>query len=367
MKIRPFEAVYVHVPFCAKRKCAYCAFFSIPNPPSELVNAYLEKIERQLEQYEPLAPVKSVYLGGGTPTALPNVALKRLFDSMRRHIKLLPNAEISIECNPGTLTEEKTAIVAEFANRVSLGVQSFVPELLETLGRDGSTGDFKRALKLLRAEKIENISCDLIHSIPGQSAAQWKNDLEKAADSGVSHISTYSLTIEEGTALARRGIDPTDQNLDAEMWELAGDLLATKGFARYEISNFAKMGRECRHNMDVWMGGTLLGVGPAAASFDGRDRWTLPADIAAWLNGAPPEIDALPEERRAAEILAMGLRTATGWNPQLFEKRTGFKIIRWQRELELLERHGLMEIEHNHIRPTLKGMELWDEIAEHLL
>ena len=363
---RPFEALYVHVPFCAGTKCAYCAFYSIPAPPRGLVDAYAARIERSLEQADFERPLDSVYIGGGTPTALPADAMARLFDAVGKHAPLAENAEISVECNPETLTPEKAAVLGGFANRVSLGVQSFDEKTLELLGRRGSPEDFERATALLRSAGIAELGCDLIHSVPGQTLDEWRNDLERAADSGVSHVSTYSLTIEEGTALAERA-EPPDPDTDAAMWELSGEILEEKGFRRYEVSNFAIPGAECRHNLEVWFGGTLLGLGPAAASFDGVDRWTENADIAEWLENAPPEIDAVSAERRADEIFSMGMRAARGWTDALAKKRTGFGLERWNAALAELAENGLVSLERAQAAPTAEGMELWDTLAERLL
>lgn len=366
MERRPFEALYVHVPFCADVKCAYCAFYSVPAAPSGLVDAYLAEVEKRLRSANFERPVRSVYIGGGTPTALDSDGMARLFDAIADAVPIAFGAEVSVECNPETLTPEKAAVLGRFANRVSLGVQSFDPEILGILGRRGSPEDFRRAVELLGNAGVANLGCDLIHSVPGENADGWRRDLEAAAESGVSHVSTYSLTIEEGTALAETA-DPIDGDADAAMWELAGDILEGRGFERYEVSNFARSGAECRHNLEVWFGGTLLGVGPAASSFDGFDRWTEPADIAAWLDGEPPGVDAVSAERRADEIFAMGMRAAKGWTEALLRARTGFGMERWRVVLGELAGMDLVALEPDAAAPTRKGMELWDSIAERLL
>ncbi len=368
MERRGFESLYVHVPFCGK-KCAYCAFFSLPDASDDLVDAYLAELARRLDAALGKVAPESVYIGGGTPTILDEARLARLFGMIGRFVDSsgAKPVEVSVECNPETLTTGKAAIIADFANRVPLGAQSFNNRSLRVLGRRGVPKDFHTAVELLKNAEIADIGCDLIHSIPDQSLEEWEADLREAAASGVSHISTYSLTFEEGTALAASGLIPPDTDLDAAMWELSSNVLGESGFLRYEVSNFAKPGFECRHNMDVWHGGTLLGLGPSAASFDGVDRWTEPADIAEWLDGAPPEIDAISAERRADEIFALGLRTAAGWGDGLLVSRTGFGFERWEAVLNELTEAGLLKFDGRNASPTERGMELWDDIAKLVL
>ncbi|HCE47023.1 MAG TPA: hypothetical protein DET40_26035 [Lentisphaeria bacterium] len=392
--------LYIHVPFCAS-KCGYCAFYSIPRPESEIIGAYLSKLERDLEKASnSCGKIDSIFIGGGTPTYLSAGNLERLFSSVSSHFEISADAEISIECNPETLTAGKAELIAEFANRVSLGIQSFNPKFRKILGRQGSPESIGKAIRLLLNNGIGNIGCDLIYAIPGQSLSDWQCELEKAASLPLKHISSYSLTIEEGTLLAEKMSNieyriPNDEikhNTDTrhltpesspiqpatdhgqlttdnsvEMWNLAGAILKKHGFSRYEISNYSRRGFECRHNLEIWYGDKYLGFGPAASSFDGIKRWTNAGDLGKWLSGAQPEIDSIPAEKRAREIFVMGLRTSQGWNKIFFHRKTGFKSDIFSPELAELREHSLIRETDEKIFCTKKGLLLWNEVAERLI
>ncbi len=196
--------LYIHVPFCAS-KCGYCAFYSLPCPKPAAIDSYLGKLEQDFKSSSHLCgKLDSVFIGGGTPTFLSAQNLKKLFSLINSFFDISASAEISIECNPETLTSEKARIIAKFANRVSLGIQSFNPKFRKTLGRQGSVSTIRKAISLLTINGVANIGCDLIYAIPGQTPEDWQDDLEKAASLPLKHISAYSLTLEEGTLLAER-------------------------------------------------------------------------------------------------------------------------------------------------------------------
>ncbi|MCX6984452.1 MAG: radical SAM family heme chaperone HemW [Lentisphaerae bacterium] len=386
------KRLYIHVPFCAS-KCGYCAFYSLPLPEPDDIDSYLGKLEQDFISSSHLCgKLESVFIGGGTPTFLSAQNLKKLFSLIRSHFNISASAEISIECNPETLTSEKARIIADFANRVSLGIQSFNPGFRRILGRQGSVSTIEKAVTILTKNGVGNIGCDLIYAIPGQTPEDWQDDLEKAVALPLKHISAYSLTVEEGTRLAEENSKFEIQNLKFEnknnsnckhletndrrpsasdcslkMWNLAGTVLKKHGFHRYEISNYAKRGSECRHNLEIWYGGKYLGFGPAAASFDGKKRWTNVSDLQKWLGGTGPEIDLIPSEKRAREIFVMGLRTSQGWNKKYFLRRTGFDLNLWNADLApLLDTRLLIETAEN-IKCTKKGLLLWNEVAESLI
>lgn len=368
-----FNRLYIHVPFC-ESKCGYCAFYSIPRPSDDAMDAYLKHITREFEAAaERCESLRSVFLGGGTPTMLSAGCLRRLFEGISANFAIDSSAEISIECNPETLTSEKADVIAEFANRVSLGVQSFNPEILDILERKGTPANFADAISTLSDRGMTNLGCDLIYAVPGETLDEWRSDLSRAADCGVNHVSAYSLTIEEGSRLfdhigkVRETRGSENDVLDAEMWHAASAILADSGIMRYEVSNYAVPGSECHHNLDIWQGDTYIGCGPAAASFDGVDRWTNPANLADWLDGAPVELDAISPERRAAELLAMGLRTTIGWDSAKFADRTGFSLDFRKRELAILADSGLLLINEDGVVATERGIALWDDIAETLI
>jgi oxygen-independent coproporphyrinogen-3 oxidase len=407
--------LYIHVPFCAS-KCGYCAFYSLPSPKPDAIDSYLEKLTLDFKNSSHLCgKLDSVFIGGGTPTYLSAENLKKLFSLMHSHFDISASAEISIECNPETLTAEKAKIIANFANRVSLGIQSFNPKFRNILGRQGSVSTIEKAITLLTKNGINNIGCDLIYAIPGQSPEDWQSDLEKAVLLPLKHISAYSLTVEEGTLLAKsfQNLTTNDQRLSTidqrpatsdqqpatndqrpyyakatkgrptnlprqgyegqaddysiEMWNLAESFLKKHGFRRYEISNYAKRGFECRHNLEIWYGDKYLGFGPAASSFDGDKRWTNVGDLQGWLSGTGPEIDLIPSEKRAREIFVMGLRTSQGWNKKQFHLKTGFDSKAFDSELTGLKAQKLIRETDEKIYCTRKGLLLWNEVAESLI
>ena len=362
LTIRPWRNLYIHVPFCF-RKCDYCAFYSEPDA-AVLMRPWLDRIERELA---PLSGVKlhSVYLGGGTPTLLPAELLEELFAALENlHCGA---EEISIECNPETLTEAKAAVLGRHVNRVSVGVQSFDPVLRRRIGRHGDPGKIRPAFELLTRHGVENLGCDLIYGLPGQDLRAWEKDLREALTLPLKHLSAYSLTVEEGTPLSRRhAADPACDERTAAMEKLTRRVLKEAGMKQYEISNYARPGYECRHNRNVWHGETYLGLGPAACSFDGRDRFTQVSSVRAWLDGAPPETDAVPESTRQAEMLIMGLRTIRGWAEGEFERAAGIPPEQLRpAQLESLRRKKMMK--KNGIVLTRRGLDFWNDAALELL
>ena len=365
---RPFESLYVHVPFC-HGKCSYCAFYSLGK--SELgdqrgwLNGLLETMGGQTMACNAL---RSIFIGGGTPTALDDDLFQQLLNGVRRCFQLADDVEWTVEANPESLTEEKISIMGQCGvTRVSMGIQSFAPHIRGILGRCGHLDNLEKKVEALRKAGIRHLNFDFIYNIPGQKPSDFASDLRKALSFEPDHVSAYALTMEEGTPLASVGTDVNDDDF-LEYWRLADDILGEEGLLRYEISNFAKAGGKCRHNDDVWHGGTYLGVGPAATSFDGLDRWTQVADLAQWLKGVAPEVDQLPEDRRMAEILAFGMRTVAGWTWRRFTERTGVdaKLLRG-RELSKLQRLGLVKMDEEGVCPTNRGLLFNDEVVMELL
>ena len=359
---RPWRNLYIHVPFC-RGKCDYCAFYSEPDA-GRWMRPWLDKIKKELSALNGL-PLDTIYLGGGTPTLLPAELLAELLENL--HDLHSGAAEISIECNPESLTPEKAELLGKYVTRVSLGVQSFDPELRRRIGRHGDPAAIRPAFELLRRNGLENLSCDLICGLPGQSAAAWENDLRQALTLPVKHLSAYSLTVEDGTPLSRRFRADSDSDLrTAAMDRLTRRILKAAGLKQYEISNYALPGFECRHNQNVWHGETYLGLGPAACSFDGRDRFTQTASVRQWLAGTGPELDKVTDDVRRAEMLIMGLRTVRGWKRGEFEAVAGSapEVLR-PRAIDSLRRKGMMK-KHG-IVLTRHGLDFWNDAALELL
>lgn len=359
--------LYIHVPFC-DGKCDYCAFYSEPAPDAAMIRHWLDRLLFQLEENAPrLKNAETVYFGGGTPSLLPDEILKRLFSAVR---EAAPDAaEISIEANPFTVTPEKASLLTSFANRVTLGIQSFDPVLLEAIGRRKHTGPGPEdAVRNLRDAGLRNLGLDLMYALPGETPELWRRDLERALELAPEHISAYSVTPEPGTLFARRiAGQPEDDALSEAMWEQAGAILGAAGLPRYEISNYARPGFESRHNSNVWHGQTYLGLGPAACSFDGTDRWMQVSDLRTWLDGAPPEFDRIPRRARLGEILMMGLRTVRGWTRREFEEAADGGWNDFSAQLNNLAEHGLVTVTQDTIAPTERGLSFWNDIAEMLV
>ena len=365
---RPFESLYIHVPFC-HGKCDYCAFYSLGRYGRSEQEAYLRRMQKEMtDRSSDCATLRSVFFGGGTPTALDDDLFERLLDGVRSHFRFSEDTEWTIEANPESLSEEKIAIMASYGvTRLSMGIQSFASRTRMTLGRRGHLEGLENKVDAIRKAGIRHINFDFIYNVPGQTPDDFRMDLRKALQLKPDHVSAYALTIEEGTALAKHETAVDDDDF-LEFWRLADDILAEGGLRRYEISNFAKSDGKCRHNNDIWHGATYLGIGPAATSFDGMDRWTQVSDLQKWLDGDAPEMDILPPDKRDAEILAFGMRTVDGWTWRQFAERTGVdaKSLRGK-EISRLQQLGLVMTDDKGFRPTARGLLFNDEIVMELL
>lgn len=394
--------VYVHVPFCSS-KCGYCAFHSIPNPDADVVNSYFKKLKKEFErERETTGYLKSFFIGGGTPGYLSAANLERLFVLIRNNFLFSKKAEITIECNPESLTKEKIKIIEGFANRVSLGIQSFNETHRKTLGRTGDIRKVHEAIEILRDSKINDISCDIIYGIPGQSVKDFEEDVCAIINHNIfSHFSAYSLTFEENSEIndSYSEEEKSDfETISAEMWELIPEIIKNTGFRRYEVSNYSLKGKVCKHNVDIWFGGKYLGFGPASSSFDGNVRWTQ-RTLPEWLREEPAIYDRISEKERMNEIFIMGLRTIFGWEikQETIDNRQQtkdcktvdhFKIIgpyknnsysvsssyveNLKEKLLPLKSSGLLNLLDIDgggfsVVPTEKGLSFWNEIALQLV
>jgi oxygen-independent coproporphyrinogen-3 oxidase len=364
-----FDSLYVHVPFC-NGKCDYCAFYSTATFTAELRAAYLEKLTAEFAGFASRCqPLQSIFIGGGTPSCLNEHELCHLLGLIRGHFQLDEHVEFSMEANPDSLTSEKIRIChAHGVNRFSLGVQSFAPKHRRTIGRRGSLQNLGSLIDTIRQLESSNLNLDLIYAIPGQTQDDWLRDVERACQLGIQHLSAYSLTLEEDTPLSKRNTKAPSDETSVVMWQGVEEVAARYGLRRYEISNFSLPGRECRHNARIWHGAKYLGCGPAACSFDGSQRWTNPASLTEWLAGVPPTFDPLPSRERAAEILAFGLRTLSGWSRPRFFDCTGFDFLELRgKGINRLIAAGLLNRIGNRIFPTEMGLLFNDSIAEELL
>ncbi len=328
------RAVYIHVPFCVHR-CGYCNFTLVAGR-DDLIDAYLQAIERELSALQQPRPVDTLFFGGGTPTHLPPAALERLLSLVRRWFPPQPGYEFSVEANPADLDTQRVAVLAAAGvTRVSLGAQSFDPAKLALLERDHRAEQIAAAVALVRPH-IHSLSLDLIFGTPRETPEIWQRDLEMALALEPDHLSTYGLTFERGTAfwarLQRGELLRQDEEHEGAMYAAAIDRLTAAGFEHYEVSNFARAGQRCRHNEIYWAGDEYYAVGPGAARYvDGRrevNHRSTTTYIQRVLAGRSPvaESETLSSEDRAREGLVIGLRRIGGVERAEFARRFGYEI-----------------------------------------
>jgi oxygen-independent coproporphyrinogen-3 oxidase len=360
--------LYIHFPFCLK-KCLYCDFNSSASSgvqPQEYVSLLLREMElRAASLAEPVAGA-TLYFGGGTPSLMGPELVGSLIDAAVRRLGLEPEAEVTLEANPGTLTPEKLAgYRAAGVNRISLGIQSFEDRLLSRLGRVHTAREALAAFEAARAAGFDNISIDLMHSLPEQSLAQWRAALTQAIALAPEHVSAYALSVEDDTpfaALLAAGELPLPgEEAGAQMFEATGELLVAAGYRHYEISNFAKPGCASRHNSAYWSRQSYLGFGAGAHSFFNLDglgkRWCNCAELECYSEGirrgAPQEREAesLTLEQAVSEAFFLGLRMLDGLDLQAVEARYGKEVpARHLAEAARLEAGGSLIREGSRIR-----------------
>lgn len=328
------RAAYLHVPFCAHR-CGYCDFTLVAGR-DDLANDYLRAMETELGQLERPREVDTLFFGGGTPTHLAEDQLAQLLELAHEWFRLTPGYEFSVEANPNGLSNEKLRLLAEAGvNRISLGVQSFDEGLLKLLERDHSEADILDAVTRLQ-QRFENVSLDLIFALPGQTLAHWRETLRLAVELQSTHLSTYGLTFEKGTAFWSRrekgAIAQLPNELERDMYAATMDDLAAAGFEQYEISNFARPGFRCRHNQTYWRALPYFGFGPGAARYlrgrresNHRSTTTWIKRVLAGQSGAAMSEELTPEHR-AREAIVLGLRQLDGIRRDEFRTLTGFDL-----------------------------------------
>lgn len=365
--------LYIHVPFCIK-KCLYCDFTSYPlSGPA--VKSYLESLIREINLYgSALADedkiITSIFFGGGTPTTLPAASFKTVLNAVRSSFFLAAGCEVTVEANPGTvdgagLTELRQAGV----NRLSIGVQSFHDRLLGVLGRIHSAAQAVQAVQLARKAGFDNLNLDFIFGIPGQTNHDWRETLHRAVEMAPEHIAAYSLQLEEGTPLAqaaeRGAICACPEETELTMYRDAVAFLTAHGYSHYELSNFARPGRQCAHSLVYWLNQPYLGLGPAAHSLIKGVRFANDISLAGYSDMLSRE--EYPVENRTrltaadeiSETMFLGLRLTAGIDLNQFYRRFGRRAEDiYRNEIAGLIQKGLLEISEGSLRLTTKGLPL---------
>lgn len=373
--------LYIHIPFCA-RKCAYCDFLSFAAPVRiyrEYVDKLIEEIYGQSENFRDYQ-VSTIFLGGGTPSILPAEIMEELLSVLWECFDIAEDAEITIEANPGTLTMEKLETYLEGGvNRISIGLQSSDDMELKALGRIHTFDEFLKSYQRARQAGFTNINVDLMSGIPGQDVHSWKNTLRKVMMLKPEHISAYSLIVEEGTPFYelygtdRKGLP--DEEIDREMYHLTKEMMESQGYSRYEISNYARPGYECRHNIGYWTGVDYLGLGLGASSYTHGFRYHNTGDFTEYLGlnlreagAASQDIQELSHEEKMEEFMFLGLRMMKGISGSEFLGRFGQNMWNIYGDvLNKLEEQKLIEVDAPTVRLTELGIDVSNMVLSNFL
>lgn len=374
MQKKPTSA-YVHIPFCTQI-CYYCDFSKvfIKNQP---VDSYLEHLLEEFQSYD-IQKLSTLYIGGGTPTALSAPQLEVLLDGLTKNLDLSVLEELTIEANPGDLDADKIAVLKNSAvNRVSLGVQTFDDKMLKKIGRSHLEKDIYENIDRLKLAGFDNISIDLIYALPGQTMEQVKDNVAKAIGLDIPHMSLYSLILENHTVFMnrmRRGKLPLPkEELEAEMFEYIIAELEQAGFEHYEISNFSKPGFESRHNLMYWDNAEYYGIGAGASGYVNGVRYKNHGPIRHYLSAVEEGNARITEEHlsqkeQMEEEMFLGLRKKSGVSMARFEEKFGRSFDGLYGEIvKDLVQQGLMQIEGDRVRMTKRGLFLGDTVAERFI
>ena len=371
--------IYIHVPFC-RSKCQYCDFYSLAAKDDKLMDGYLSAICAHIREAGALAPgykVDTVYFGGGTPSFFGADGMATILTAIRRNFDVDQNAEITFEANPDSVNDKLLSrLRAEGFNRASLGIQCDDDEILRKLGRPHSYANAVSAFHRIRKAGFRNVSVDLMYGLPGQTLRAWQSTLENVLTLNPEHVSCYGLKLEPGTPLydLREASNLPDDDVQADMYLAAVEILKSHGFRQYEISNFARKGLYSRHNMKYWTGGEYLGFGPSASSDFAGKRFMLVASLPAYIKGIKEkgaiidEVQEIPMRERAGEYLMMRLRTTTGVNAEDYERMFLLPFAPLLEVLESNRRLGYaVRTEDNRWHLTPKGFLISNTIISDLL
>jgi oxygen-independent coproporphyrinogen-3 oxidase len=380
------RGLYVHVPFCF-HKCHYCDFYSITRQTPERMGRFGELVLKEAGEWGDKGTrgqgdkeMRTVFFGGGTPSLLPELEMRRLLRGLRERFDLSGVDEWTVECNPATVDAAYCGMLREEGvTRLSFGAQSFKPAELKVLERHHAPEDVARSVEIARAAGFERINVDLIYAIPGQSLGSWLESLEAAIGLGTRHLSCYGLTYEANTPMAvkkRLGqVRAAEEEVELEMLHATRRRLGEAGMRAYEISNYAVPGEECRHNLVYWSGENYIGLGPSAASHVEGMRWKNRPHLGEWeaaveAGGGLPavEVERLSPRRRAGELAYLQLRLARGVEFAEFAGRTGCEAREvYNAQLAQLSGVGLLDVDVRGFRLTEKGIDVADAVAAEFL
>ena len=359
------KGLYIHIPFCI-RKCLYCDFVSVTDG-SGIFADYTGAVIKEAEEYRG-EKIDTVFIGGGTPTVLPPELIGRLLEGIHRIFNIAPDAEITSEANPGTLDDGKiSALLGGGVNRISVGVQSFNDTELKAVGRIHDAKTAYNTVCRLSERGFSNISVDIMTALPGQDMNSIKNTLETAVSLPVAHISAYSLIIEEGTPLEKQYAEGKltlpDDDADRDIYHFTVDFLREHGFDRYEISNFARRGFECRHNLKYWDCREYIGLGAAAHSYIGNRRFSNSRSVTGYMSCNEREETVLSRADEISEFMIMGLRKFCGVSEAEFKKRFGSGMENiFGKELRRFTELRLMEHKNGNYFLTDRGIDVSNSV-----
>ena len=371
--------IYIHVPFC-RSKCQYCDFYSLTTKDSSLMDRYMKATCAHIKEAGLLAPgylVDTVYFGGGTPSFFGAEGMAAILTAIRKNFDVSPAAEITFEANPDSVSDKLLRrLRSEGFNRVSLGIQCDNDEILKKIGRPHNYEQAVNAVQRIRKARFRNLSVDLMYGLPGQTLGDWIKTLEHVLQLAPEHISCYGLKVEEGTPLYeyQEFCNLADDDTQADMYLEAVEILKSKGYRQYEISNFCRKGHVSRHNLKYWNGGEYLGFGPNASSdFAGR-RFTVIRDLNGYIDGifgngqVLAEVHEIPPKERAGEYLMMRLRTVSGIDPEEYEKIFLLPFAPLEKALQLhKERHLAVKTYDGRWHLTPEGFLVSNSIISDLL
>ncbi len=376
--------LYVHVPFCLS-KCAYCDFYSVRRPSEESTAAYVDALICHMKRYRDACRdylIDTVFFGGGTPTSLPEKDLMRLIGALRRLFRLDPNAEFTIEANPATVTLPLLKKLRRSGvNRISFGLQSGVPEELRTLGRVHTLEGFEESFRAARQAGFDNISVDLMFGFPGQTMESLHRSLSYLTSFQPEHISLYNLRVEPGTLFGRMASEGKlrlpEEDLQADMYLAAVRYLRSKGYLQYEISNFARKGKECRHNLKYWNCEEYLGFGPAAHSFFNTYRFSAYPDVKRYIRAVTDltgDVELLDSNRQIVgrecigEYVMLRMRLNAGIDKREFSRRFGRSFDEmYGGRLEKYVRAGYARQDRDRVALTPRGFLVSNAILSDIL